>query len=169
MSPTAKKAAFGIGAGLLTLVVVAAYFVGNFLGSVKLINNVEQGECLQDFFSSDASGYGEVYFVQTTDCDGPHALEVYAATDALWIGREPKGTIIDVDELFLEGEEWCAEQFEDFIGEPYETSRLAMWTFVPLQQAWDQGDRTVQCVVGEFDERTLTTGTLRNSAFRSTV
>ena len=155
--------------GLAAIVFGGAYLVGSFIGSVKLINNVEEGECLENFFSSDASGYGEVYFVQTTSCDGPHALEVYAVTETLWLGREPKGTILDMDALFVQGEEWCAEQFEMFIGEPYERSRLAMWTFVPLPAAWDQGDRTVQCVVGEYDERTLTTGTLRNSAGRSSA
>ncbi len=167
MSRSARNVAIGVGAGLVALVVAAAYVVGSFLGSVKFINNVEEGECLKDFFSSDASGYGEVYFVQTVDCDRPHALEVYAVTDSLWLGREPVGTLVEVDELFLDGEAWCAEQFEYFVGEPYETSPLAMWTFVPLQEAWDQGDRTVQCVVGEFDELTLTTGSLRDSAGRS--
>ena len=153
--------------GMAVVVFGGAYLVGSFLGNLKLINGVEEGECLQDFFGSDDSGYGEVYFVQTTDCGDPHALEVYAVTETLWAGREPKGTIVDVDELFLQGEEWCAVQFELFVGEPYETSPLAMWTFVPLPQAWEQGDRTVQCVVGALDEETLTTGTLRNSAGRS--
>lgn len=169
LSPGAKKAVIVVALGIAALVFGGAYLVGSFLGSVKLINNVDEGECLQDFFAADADGYGEVYFVQTTSCDGPHALEVYAVTDSLWLGREPKGTIVDMDELFLDGEEWCAEQFELFVGEPYETSPLGMWTFVPLPQAWAQGDRTVQCLVGEYDEQTRTVGTLRNSAGRSSA
>ena len=169
LSPSTKKAAIVVTLGLAAIVFGGAYVVGTFLGSVKLINNVAEGECLENFFAADDSGYGQVYFVQTTSCDDAHALEVYAVTDSLWLGREPQGTIVDMDELFLDGEEWCAEQFELFVGEPYETSRLGMWTFVPLPQAWEQGDRTVQCLVGEFDEQTLTVGSLRDSAGRSSA
>ena len=167
MSPGARRAALVIGGLVLVSVCAAAYLVGNFLSSVKTINNVEQGECLKDFFDSGPDGTGQVLFVQTVGCDEPHALEVYATTDILWLGREPQGTIVDPDMLFRDGEEWCTEQFEMFIGERYETSALGMWTFVPLPRSWAQGDRTVHCVVGEYDEQTLTTGTLQHSGIFS--
>ncbi len=156
-----------IGGLVLIALFGAAYVVGNFLTSVKTIASVEQGECLKDFFEAGPDGTGEVFLVQTISCDEPHALEVFATTDTLWLGREPQGTILDPNLLFVDGEEWCAEQFELFIGERYETSALGMWTFVPLPRSWDQGDRTVHCVVGQFDETTLTTGTLQHSGIFS--
>jgi hypothetical protein len=144
-------------------ILVLAVIVSRFIGSVSTVAGLEQGDCVQDFFDS-GDGFSEISFVQTTACGEPHALEVFAVRNDLWSAAESPHP--GMDTLFAEGEAWCAEEFERFTGEAYEVSPLGMWTFVPIVEGWTEGDRSVQCLVGSWDETTLISGTLRDSAGR---
>ncbi len=143
----------------------AALQVGEFFGSTKMVGNLEEGDCLTDFFSSRNDEFIDVFLVSVTDCDNAHAMEVYGVTDSVF--ADDGFLYPGVDAAFDRGYEWCYDEFEWFVGERYETSPLEMWTFVPNEESWRQGDRGVTCLVGSFDEITKVTGTLRNSAGRS--
>ncbi len=137
--------------------VATAMMVAQAFQNTTIVSNLERGDCVRDFFEQGSDGeFVEVFLVNTTSCDQPHAMEVFATTELLWADEMYPG----IDASFDTGEDWCFSQYDTFVGGNYETSLYEVWTFVPVQQSWAGGDRTVQCLVGQFNEVTLTTGTL---------
>ena len=164
--PTGVKiAALSIAVLLFSGIGFAFMQVQEFFDGTKLVSNLEEGDCLTNFFDARNDEFIDVFLVEVTECENPHAMEVFADTDQVFVGEG--FAYPGVDAAFDMGYEWCYRQFEVFVGESYDTSPLEMWTFVPNGQSWNQGDRKVSCIVGSFDEMTLVTGTLRNSAGRT--
>lgn len=156
-SPKVKYAVIGI----LLVVVLAMVFTGVIIArafsGATLVSNLVPGQCVSDFFEQGTDGeYINVFFVDTVPCDEPHALEVYAASEYF------TGQVVypGLDEAFIDGQDWCFDRYDEFVGGDYLLSDYEVWTFVPDGIGWRNGDRTVQCLVGEYDEFTLTTGTL---------
>lgn len=159
-SSSTKRALLVVALVIVVASVAGAVIVGRAFENTAIINNLERGECVQDYFRQGADGeYVEVFLVQTTPCSEAHALEVYALTDLLWNEQNYPG----VDESFEIGQEWCFQQYDSFVGGDYETSPWDVWTFVPVEGSWGSGDRTVRCLVGQYDEETLTVGTLEGA------
>ncbi len=147
---------------LLVIVSFAAtgIMIARFVDNTSLVTSLDAGQCVRDWFGDDDGEFLEVLFVPVVDCAEPHAMEVFAVTDSLWFdmsGMPYPG----IDETFELGDEWCSEQLALFVGDSVR-SDWAVWTFVPVESSWDEGDRTVQCLVGHVDETTLITGTVRN-------
>ena len=137
--------------------VVTGVIVARAFQNATIVSNLDSGDCVRDFFEQDSDGeFVEVFLVNTTSCDQPHGMEVFATTELLWSSDAYPG----LDASFNMGEEWCFSQYDTFVGGDYDTSLYEVWTFVPVEQGWSGGDRTVQCLVGQYDEVTLTTGTL---------
>lgn len=156
-SSTTRNVLIGLVIVVLAGFVVTGAIVANAFENTTIVSNLEPGDCVQDFFNQGNDGeLVEVFLVNTTACSEPHAMEVFAMTDLLWSSDTYPG----VDAAFDQGESWCVSQYDNFVGGDYATSEYQVWTFVPIEQSWYGGDRTVQCLVGQFDEVTLTTGTL---------
>ncbi|MDA2809690.1 septum formation family protein [Nocardiopsis sp. RSe5-2] len=113
--------------------------------------DIAVGDCLND-----ESIQGEVSEVPTTDCSGPHDSEVYASTISMeseWPGEQA---------MTDEADQFCLEEFESFIGVPYEQSAYDFSYYTPTQTAFEQFDRDIYCVVYSPGEQT--TGTLSGAA-----
>lgn len=140
--------------------IITAAMVSRTFQNTTLVTSLETGDCVQDFFSTGADGeFVQIFLVNTTSCGEPHAMEVYARTELLWIDDRYPG----VEQSFSTGQDFCFDQYDRFVGGDYSTSPYEVWTFVPVEGSWSQGDRTVQCLVGHVDEFTLTTGTLEGA------
>ncbi len=153
--------------GVLAVVIVClgifGVMVGREVAGFTLIENLEQGQCVEDFFQESPNGeFVEVFFVRTVDCTEPHAYEVYAASDLLWADEFYPG----IENAFTDGDVFCNSQFESFTRTDYFSSPYEFLTFVPTAEMWASGDRTVRCLIGEADGFTLTTGSLRDSGLR---
>ena len=160
------KTAKGIGLGI-GIVVAAAFIVGcvilvQMLNGTTIINNVETGDCLEDFFPTDSAGQSEILLVQTTDCANPHALEVFATTETAYVFPDFPGQ----EQVFVIGQSFCHDEFEKFTGVAFEESPYEMWALVPVENSWSQGDRKVQCLIASSDGTTLIEGSLRNNGVR---
>jgi hypothetical protein len=79
----------------------------------------------------------------TARCDEPHDGEVYAETE-LAEGARPG----DLEERALE---FCAAEFEEFVGVPHEESSLEVTYVHPSEESWDRGDRSLRCVAVVLD------------------
>lgn len=113
--------------------------------------DISVGDCLND-----ESIQGEVSEVPVTDCSSPHDSEVYASTISMeseWPGEQ---AITD------EADEFCLDEFETFVGVPYEQSAYDFSYYTPTQAAFEQFDRDIYCVVYSPGEQT--TGTLSGAA-----
>lgn len=109
------------------------------------------GDCLNDTSETRVSD------VPTVDCTTPHDLEVFydfALADA--DAYPGAGPIQDAAET------GCTSQFASYVGLEYDKSILAFTEYVPTESSWEEGDRTVTCVLG--DPNGTSTGSLRGAA-----
>lgn len=107
------------------------------------------GDCfdLPPLRAGDADDVEEVIL---TSCDVPHDAEVFTLGEVRrrsGAGYPPpvawSGWISEI----------CDVHFEDYVGIPYERSRLVVHPFVPEPDAWAEGDRTVTCALRQFGIR----------------
>lgn len=159
-----RYAAIGVVLLVVCTVGFIVYKTNELLTENKFANSLEAGDCITDFFDSNSEGeVTPVFLFPMSECQEPHAMEVFAVSDSVY--AETGALYVGEDASFNMGIEWCGERFEPFVGEPYGSSPLEIWTFVPTSLTWKQGDRRVICIVGNFDEVTLVTGTLRDSGW----
>ncbi len=110
------------------------------------------GECLEE--PDNDSGYPP-----RVDCAEPHWGEVIQT-----------GPVADESLTDYPGIEWvqqaamdqCAETWAQTIGVPIDQTTLTVFTYVPSEVSWAQGDRTLTCIA--LDPDGPTTGTLGGSA-----
>jgi hypothetical protein len=118
-------------------------------------NNVFElgvGDCFDDEESlSDGVSEGPI-----VNCSEPHDNEVYAVhemSDTTYPGFDTTGERAD---------DLCIDDFEPFVGTPYETSELDIGWLVPTDTSWANGDREIICFVYRVDLDKMT-GTMDGS------
>lgn len=154
-----KKLLMGLFAAFVVVMVVTGIRVTGVLSNSSLVTSLEQGDCIEDFFTPNQGEFREVFLVGTTDCSNPHAYEVYAVGESVYAESEYPG----IDGVFEVAQSYCDQQYNSFVGGDFLSSPWNVWTFAPTEDRWNAGERNVQCIVGDFDQTTLTTGTLRNA------
>lgn len=104
------------------------------------------GDCLLDFDQS-ASWF------ELIGCDQPHEAEVFIAE------TQAEAAFPGDDAMDTRADELCfGAPFEDFVGRDYASSSIFSIVSVPTAETWDQGDRTINCI--------LTDELVRSSSFR---
>jgi hypothetical protein len=101
------------------------------------MSDLRVGDCF-DLKDPDAD---EIDEVRALPCTEEHEFEVFFA-DALPEGGYPVDAAFDA---FFERQ--CIPAFATYVGTPYRESELDVFWVVPTTEAWDDGDRTVQCAV----------------------
>ncbi|HEX5996724.1 MAG TPA: septum formation family protein [Jiangellales bacterium] len=109
------------------------------------------GDCL-DGFSDDP----EISTVRAVPCSEEHTDEIMAAVDLSEEDEFP-----GVDAVKERAEETCHEQFEQFVGVPWDESQLDFGYLAPTEKSWSDGDREILCTIG--DPHQAVTGTLRDT------
>lgn len=93
--------------------------------------------------------------VTTVDCTEEHDPELLHVVTVPESVNEFPGE--HREHLWLEPEDAClGTAFEDYVGEPYESSGWDVYTFRPTERAWAEGDRTIQCVVYSLEGESWT-------------
>ena len=122
-------------------------------------SRLEVGDCLDDPTLEDVPDYGDTSdagLVTVIDCERPHDLEIFLASDLL--GKDYPS----LDELQQRSAEACDPAFKGFVGKALGRSELAYWVYYPTKRAWDAlADRRITCVVGFPGQKT--SGTLQDS------
>jgi hypothetical protein len=109
------------------------------------------GDCL-DGFADDT----EISTVRAMQCSEEHTDEIMAAIDLSAEDEFPGAETVQE-----RAEEDCHEQFERFVGVPWDESQLDFGFLAPTEQSWADGDREILCTVG--DPNQAVTGTLRDA------
>ena len=109
------------------------------------------GDCL-DGFTDDA----EISTVRAVPCSEEHTDEVMAAIDLSAEDQFPGAEAVQE-----RAEEACYEEFERFVGMPWDESQLDFGYLAPTEESWADGDREILCTVG--DPNRAVTGTLRDA------
>lgn len=110
------------------------------------------GDCLQ---IRDITEGGEVDGVPTVDCGEAHDGQVVHIFDL------PDGDFPSNEEVLAAVEKDCREGFETFVGTAFDESTLALNWLSPVEEGWENGDRSVQCVA--YLEGKTTTESFENS------
>ncbi len=97
----------------------------------------EVGDCVQ---IGDIAEGGEVDGVPTVDCGEAHDGQVVHIFDL------PDGDFPSNEEVVDAVDENCREGFETFVGMAFDESTLALNWLSPIEEGWEKGDRSVQCV-----------------------
>lgn len=99
---------------------------------------------------------GDIQDLDRIDCEEKHDAEIYAEKDMT------EANYPGVDATVKQTENFCAEEFEPFVGVPGGESKLKVNYLHPTQDSWDQeDDRKIQCVV--VDPAGDVTGSLEGS------
>jgi hypothetical protein len=140
----------GIASKLWILVVLGVVGVGlfSFFDSSKTVDDIAVGDCLnmpeEDVFST----------IDPIDCTEPHDLEVFALVDLSSIGPEysSASSYPGDDAVYNAAFDECWDEFELYVGVPYEDSVLYLDVFTPTLEGWDErGDRIANCVLYEVN------------------
>jgi hypothetical protein len=140
----------GIASKLWILVVLGVVGVGlfSFFDSSKTVDDIAVGDCLnmpeEDVFST----------IDPIDCTEPHDLEVFALVDLSEISPEFSSiaSYPGDDTVYESAFNQCWEEFESYVGVPYEESVIYLDAFTPTLEGWDErGDRIVNCVLFEVN------------------
>ncbi len=154
-----KKLLIALFSVFAVVFVVAGIRVAGVFTNSSLVTSLEQGDCIEDFFTPNQGEFREVFLVGTTDCANPHAYEVYAVGDSVYTESAYPG----IDGVFAVAQSYCDDQYASFVGGDFLSSPWNVWTFAPTEDRWNAGERNVQCIVGDFDQTELTTGSLQNA------
>jgi hypothetical protein len=98
----------------------------------------------------------EITDVTARPCTEEHEYELIF-TGSMAEGAYPSD---DAFNAFMRGN--CVGAFGSYVGRAYEDSQLDMYWLVPVQDAWNDGDRSIQCAAYHPRVNRLTT-TLRGS------
>ena len=128
---------------------------GEIVGAGTMhIADVQAGDC---FDLNDGLDVEEVGDIRAIPCDEAHIFEAYHSTD-LPDGAFPSRSVLDA-----EFESACLPAFESYVGRDYQTSELYVTSFEPTPESWDQGDRSILCVISTENAATALTGSVRDS------
>ncbi len=157
-------------AGVLVLgaILIGGFLFWNRLKDTALVTELAEGQCVTEFFSPAEGEFRNIFAVETTDCVNQHAYEVFAVSESVFAEfseelAAPAAAYEGIEQTFSIGEQYCRDRYDDFVGGDFVTSPWQVWTFVPTELRWENGDRRVQCLVGDAAEVLLTEGTLRDA------
>ena len=125
---------------------------GNIVESGGIsVFNVQVGDCLLDIPGGEmvADSVG-------VPCSEPHLFEVYY--EELITGLDS----FDQQAIGERADAVCFEQYEQYVGTPYESSTLDFSSLVPTSESWAQGDNEITCLIASTDGSELT-GSARSS------
>lgn len=122
--------------------------------------SLELGDCLTELEleeSADESEVSEISAARGTSCSESHVYEVFHQETFPDLSQS---AILEVAELT------CFENFENYVGVPYENSPFYVTYSFPTVDSYARGDRKVQCLLHN-ERETAKVGSARNSGTES--
>ena len=159
--------------------------LGGLLGALVTLVGVGVAESFAEDFAADVTTYGsggdlavfsigagqcarqDVFEAHTypegsaVSCDENHAIENYAEVEPPTVSGDVGGFL--THDLANFADAACYLAFEPYVGLDYDSSDFDYLAIVPSADAWDEGARTVHCVLFEYDGST-SSGTANGSA-----
>lgn len=149
---------------IVVVLVIGGFALFSFLDGSKTVDQIAVGDCLNtpedDIF----------YEIDPIDCSEEHDLEVFALVDLSTVGPEFSVSMNypGDDAVYEAAINECLDEFEVYVGVPYEESVLYMDAFTPTLEGWEEvDDRIANCVLFEVNasqtEIVKSTFSLRNA------
>lgn len=100
----------------------------------------------------------ELFDVTAKPCDQAHEFEMF------FVGSLPEGAYPAEATFDSYVEANCLPSFATYVGKSYQESALDIYWLVPTSEAWDEGDRSVQCALYAPNDNQLVVS-LKGSGF----
>lgn len=108
-----------------------------------MLPSIALGECTNLDMPEGEQG-SQVTSIPKTDCAQPHGWEAYAEKDYPLDAAFPGVSAVE-----KEAGDYCAGEFEGFMGVDYDTSDMELQYLYPTKDTWTSlNDRTISCLVG---------------------
>ena len=138
----------------LVFVVLTAVVVVACRGNVF---SLEVGDC----FNGPAEGYEQVTDVRIVKCSESHDNEVYAIAEH---PADDDATYPGMRSLEAYAEQFCTDEYEGYVGTPYEDSSLGAGYLFPQAEGWERlDDRRVTCFLSAPNPGGKLVGTRKGS------
>jgi hypothetical protein len=120
-------------------------------------DELQVGDCL-DWPGSGGDDVEVFDSVRARPCGEPHDMEVYAVLEYPSVS----GTAYPGDEVLTDwGFDKCFGGFQQYIGASYQSvPDIDITIFWPSEEAWDQDDRTLHCLMIPYEDGDKLTGSL---------
>jgi hypothetical protein len=118
------------------------------------VSRLLTGDCFND---PDADQVGDIRVVEVVPCEQPHDTEIYHSF-TLTEGARPDD---DALEELAAGQ--CFPAFDAFVGIEFEISEMDLFLLTPSAEQWDDGHRTLHCILFNLDLSELV-GSARGTA-----
>lgn len=139
-----------VGGGTWVLAIALAVGV---TGCGNNVADLAVGDC---FNETDETLAGEdIANVPLVDCGATHKFEVYAVI------RIP-GDTYSTSSVVDFSDAACFDAFPGYVGRDYASSSLGVASLYPTPDSWAQGNRTLVCMLEDYDGGTLV-GSMRGS------
>lgn len=103
------------------------------------------GDCLDDQSLAESTDEAvEVTSVPTVPCADPHDYEVFTNVVVPEADSYPGEDVVTA-----QAETDCAAAFPGFVGLDYESSIYGYSYYYPTSGSWSEGDRTINCLIGD--------------------
>lgn len=133
---------------IVVVLIVGGIALFSFFDSSKTVDEISVGDCL------DTPEEDVFYEIDPIDCSEEHDLEVYALVDMSTVSSEFSSVAAypGDDYVYEAAFNACWDEFEAYVGMPYEDSVLYIDAFTPTLEGWNEvDDRIVNCVVFEVN------------------
>ena len=136
-----------LAAGVLLAAAVAAV---SACGGDTSVLSLEVGQCIN------TETEGEVSSVPVVDCAETHNGEIYS------LPQLPDGDFPGDEAVRQSADQLCAGQdFQTYVGKPYQESEIYYSALTPTDETWDDGDREIVCILLSDEAGSASTGSLR--------
>jgi len=125
-------------------------------------NSLVVGDCFNRY--AGLQNYQPIEITTKRACDQAHDAEVFYKSD--YAGSVTVNTYPGKQKLTTDSIQVCYENFNAFVGKPYETSAYQLGYFVPSQDVWESTSshyRAVTCYVTSYNKGTKIIGSVRAS------
>lgn len=132
---------------------LAAAVLGASACSSTSVLNLEVGQCI-----AAETDEGEISSVPVVDCAEPHSGEIFS------LPQLPDGDFPGDAAVRQSAGDLCAGQdFQTYVGVPYQQSTIYFSSLTPTDDTWDDGDREIVCILLADEQGSETTGSLRGA------
>ena len=139
-----------VAAGVLLTATLAAV---SACGGTSVLS-LEVGQCI----SGQTTGEDDVSSVPVVECTEPHTGEIYS------LPQLPDGDFPGDAAVQQSATELCSgQEFQTYVGKPYQESTIYLSYLVPSSDTWEDGDREIVCILAADENGSETTGSLRGA------
>ena len=112
------------------------------------INDLKTGDCISEITTGSQGSQDVVSGTTVVDCSTPHQYEMIGTGTSTAATHAEANTSEEMTKV-------CGPLLTKYVGSSSKADKYSVLAATPVQEAWDQGDRSFVCVAQNADESPL--------------